>query len=238
MLASQPERTADMRLTANVQGMPTPATVTQYPDGAFGAKLTDKGCFFYTLLTLKFLVKYQRLPRIWGEELGLGPGWFDVYILVMAMGNWLSAAALAHVEIMRRLARGPILLREPSAQPARRQRAYALAEQRSNDGFLRVDEVPFLFANELKQAGHPTLSGRRVIYWCRSTLFGSRSSTSLRSRRRPDSSSWPVSTSRPGSISARSLSWSGTSGRSRRSATLLPRLWATPFGTVVLRTIT
>ena len=157
ILASRPERTAEMRLTASVQDMPTPATMTQYPDGAFGAKLTDKGSFFYTLLTLKFLVRYQRLPRIWGEELGLGPGWFDVYILVMAMGNWLSAALahLIHVEIMWRLARGPILLREPSAQPVRRQRAYALAERRSTDGFLRVDEVPSSLASELKQAGHP-----------------------------------------------------------------------------------
>jgi hypothetical protein len=157
IIATDPARTLALGLTTNLTAQPNPSTLGMAPDGAFAGMATDKKSFYYTMLMLEFLIPYQRLPRIRGEEIGRAPGWYDVYMTVCGMGNWLAAllAQLVHVEISRRVSAKPVLLRSPSAQLPARRRRYDRLALAANDGKIAARDVPGFFQRELTRAGHP-----------------------------------------------------------------------------------
>jgi hypothetical protein len=156
IIGRQPDRAAQLRLTSFLMNVPSPSTLGRLPHGAFGHMATDKKSYFYCMLQLLFMVRYQRLPRIWGEEIGYGPGWFSVWVIVMAMGSWISAtlAHLIHLQILRDMER-PVLFRLPAFQAAPRvelfQRLLARADAQ---GRVASELVPRRFWGELASVGH------------------------------------------------------------------------------------
>ena len=156
VIRSNPKRAQELGLTERLMPMPSPASVTQLPDGVEEVGGTDFKAFFYTLQQLEEMVGSQKLPAVDGARHGLGSGRFSPYMRVMSMGNWLSAilAQLIHRMVMRPLVAKPLRYLQPRVQSSERREAYArLHLLATPEGMVKRAEVPSLFWKELSLSG-------------------------------------------------------------------------------------
>jgi hypothetical protein len=149
LVAADPERAAAIGCGPKVMNIGSPADFTDLPGGVRSRSSGDMKNYFYQFAQLAFLLRYQGLFNVKGEEVGRP----DVPLLrvglkVLGMGSWI-AALVAHTVHWCILHRGlvdkPLRLARPefaSHQHKEDLQVVARLAAESQDGLVAWTEVP------------------------------------------------------------------------------------------------
>jgi hypothetical protein len=149
LVAAEPELAAEIGCGPKVMNIGSPADFTDLPGGVRSRSSGDMKNYFYQFSQLAFLLRYQGLFDVPGEEVGRPDvPLMRVGLKVLGMGSWI-AALVAHTVHWCILHRGlvdkPLRLARPEFTSLSHQedlRVVARAAAKAEDGCVAWTEVP------------------------------------------------------------------------------------------------